>query len=107
MKINKCCLCGADIRVTPQYWGNNPAPLGETGIEVCCDDCNWIKVVPARNEIDKVCKKYLKATKVCKDFELSLDLFKLIHEKQENDIKNPRKEHKNENRKEHNRTNEL
>lgn len=38
-----CCLCGQ----TFTGHGNNPAPLGKTG-EVCCDECNANRVVPAR-----------------------------------------------------------
>ena len=43
-----CCLCkkhsyGHGKR---RQFGNNPAPLKQKG--ECCDDCNWIKVIPAR-----------------------------------------------------------
>ena len=37
-----CILCGKKI-VGP---GNNPQPLVQEG--VCCDSCNYIKVIPAR-----------------------------------------------------------
>lgn len=43
MKENKsCCICG-QIFIGE---GNNPWPVKEDG--VCCDDCNYDKVVPAR-----------------------------------------------------------
>ena len=41
----KCCLCGQIML----DWGNNPWPLGDLEKdEVCCDVCNWTKVIPAR-----------------------------------------------------------
>ena len=41
-----CCLCGGNAG---QY-GNNPAPLKSKHItlNVCCDECNINKVIPAR-----------------------------------------------------------
>lgn len=38
-----CCLCGVRFG----GYGNNPTPLGRPG-ERCCDDCNWMHVIPAR-----------------------------------------------------------
>lgn len=38
----KCCICGKEFI----GWGNNPWPVKEEGI--CCDKCNWTKVIPAR-----------------------------------------------------------
>jgi len=31
-------------------WGNNPSPVlpYAEGRNVCCDDCNWTVVIPAR-----------------------------------------------------------
>lgn len=37
-----CCLCGDPYA----GMGNNPEPLSEAGR--CCDDCNALRVVPAR-----------------------------------------------------------
>lgn len=44
--VKKCCLCGKLIFDEKHY--NNPAPLSNTG--VCCDECNFTKVIPARME---------------------------------------------------------
>ena len=43
-KVRKCCLCSKILR--QGEYGNNPEPLADSGI--CCDDCNRIKVIPAR-----------------------------------------------------------
>ena len=40
-----CCLCGDPYA----GHGNNPEPLSEAGR--CCDDCNSLRVVPARMNI--------------------------------------------------------
>jgi|TARA_R100000750_G_scaffold22111_2_gene14546 hypothetical protein len=48
-KEHTCCLCGLEFI----GWGNNPSPLKEDTEDnpnVCCNDCNYSKVVPARNE---------------------------------------------------------
>lgn len=47
-----CCLCNEKIQPTINGWkfGNNPAPLGETEDDRCCDMCNATKVIPARLE---------------------------------------------------------
>ncbi len=39
----KCCFCRKKII----GYGNNPEPLG-TAPKRCCDDCNIVKVIPAR-----------------------------------------------------------
>ena len=43
-----CCICGAMINGR----GNNPAPLVTDGSPdgVCCDQCNYMYVIPARRE---------------------------------------------------------
>lgn len=38
----KCCICGCKFT----GWGNNPWPVKDEG--ECCDDCNSLKVIPAR-----------------------------------------------------------
>ena len=38
-----CCLCGATYK-----YGNNPAPLAVGVDKLCCNRCNWEKVLPAR-----------------------------------------------------------
>jgi hypothetical protein len=38
----KCCLCDKVVN----EFGNNAEPLIEDGI--CCNKCNWEKVIPAR-----------------------------------------------------------
>ena len=46
---NTCCLCGLEFI----GWGNNPYPLKEDTDDnpnICCNDCNYSKVVPARIE---------------------------------------------------------
>jgi hypothetical protein len=49
-KIRKCEMCVlCDEPITDDIWGNNPAPLKDEG--VCCSDCNYNKVVPARFKI--------------------------------------------------------
>lgn len=39
-----CCICGEPLQ--PGEYGNNPAPLRDEG--VCCDHCNFHRVIPAR-----------------------------------------------------------
>lgn len=39
-----CCICDAPLQ--PGELGNNPAPLMDEG--VCCDHCNFTRVLPAR-----------------------------------------------------------
>ena len=41
-KAKKCCICGKRF----EGYGNNPAPVRETG--ECCEKCNKNVVVPAR-----------------------------------------------------------
>jgi hypothetical protein len=38
-----CCLCGKTV----QEFGNDPGPLDERP-NLCCDECLWEKVMPAR-----------------------------------------------------------
>lgn len=42
----KCCICGKEI---PKDQGNNPWPVKDEGL--CCDECNYQKVIPARIEM--------------------------------------------------------
>ena len=44
-----CCLCGKPLPAG--MWGHNPAPLSYEG--VCCDDCNYFKVIPARLQFEQ------------------------------------------------------
>jgi hypothetical protein len=37
----KCVICKADCR----GYGNNAQPVDQG---LCCDDCNWIAVMPAK-----------------------------------------------------------
>ncbi len=47
----KCCLCDKEV----EGYGNNPRPLPiKNENDVCCDECNSSKVIPAR--IDKLIK---------------------------------------------------
>ena len=42
-----CCICGCEF----EGWGNNPYPcvlVTEDNDVVCCDECNWEHVIPAR-----------------------------------------------------------
>lgn len=39
-----CCICGKKFT----GWGNNPWPVCKEEDAICCDDCNWEKVLPAR-----------------------------------------------------------
>lgn len=43
-KRKVCCLCGEPLQ--DGEYGNNPAPLRDEG--VCCDECNYHRVIPAR-----------------------------------------------------------
>ena len=45
-----CCLCNEEIKPEISGWqyGHNPAPLGETEDDRCCDSCNYQEVIPAR-----------------------------------------------------------
>lgn len=38
----KCCLCNKNF----EGFGHNPSPLKENAL--CCNDCNFLKVIPAR-----------------------------------------------------------
>lgn len=40
-RTHTCVICGEKFA----GWGNNAAPLANG---ICCDDCNWEKVIPAR-----------------------------------------------------------
>lgn len=40
----RCCLCGHEFT----GWGNNPWPLATGEEDRCCDQCNELKVIPAR-----------------------------------------------------------
>lgn len=40
--MNVCCICGKPF----QGFGNNPVPVRKCG--VCCTDCNYELVIPAR-----------------------------------------------------------
>ena len=42
MEKHICCICGKKF----EGYGNNPTPVKEDG--VCCDECNFGKVIPAR-----------------------------------------------------------
>lgn len=44
MEQFKCCLCGEDT----EGFGNNPQPLAKNDNDRCCDDCNTLRVIPAR-----------------------------------------------------------
>lgn len=41
----RCCICGKKF----EGYGNNPEPLMEHG--ECCDECNWMYVIPKRIEL--------------------------------------------------------
>ena len=41
-----CCICGKEFI----GWGNNPYPITDEEDEVCCDECNYSEVLPARLE---------------------------------------------------------
>lgn len=42
MKKQRCCICGKEF----EGFGNNPRPVKKSG--VCCDECNFNYVIPAR-----------------------------------------------------------
>lgn len=42
--VKSCCICGRHFR----GYGNNPYPFVKDAGKVCCNDCNAMKVVPAR-----------------------------------------------------------
>ena len=42
-KNPECCICG---KTCETRWGNDAWPVKDDG--VCCDDCNWTVVLPAR-----------------------------------------------------------
>lgn len=50
-----CCICGKTFK----GYGNNPEPLKDSmdpatgSVQVCCDECNLNKVLPARLAIYK------------------------------------------------------
>lgn len=52
-KMKICCLCGQMF----VGWGNDPWPvlpeieLDEDEDAVCCDECNFTRVIPARLDL--------------------------------------------------------
>jgi hypothetical protein len=45
MEKFKCCLCDKEV----EGYGNDPSPIQtENENDECCDECNLVKVVPAR-----------------------------------------------------------
>lgn len=40
----KCCICGKHF----SGWGNDPWPVNMNSGTVCCDECNYNVVIPAR-----------------------------------------------------------
>ena len=47
----KCCLCDKKF----VGYGNNPYPITNQG--VCCDACNYLKVIPARMLMHQLAEK--------------------------------------------------
>lgn len=45
MDIKRCCICGKQIHVDER---RDPYPLGKTGKDYCCKDCEVKKVAKAR-----------------------------------------------------------
>jgi len=46
---DKCAICGKPLYApTEALLGNNPWPVVKEKNAVCCDNCNWAFVVPAR-----------------------------------------------------------
>lgn len=45
-QVGQCCLCNEPY----EQYGNNPWPLvpDDDDISRCCNNCNTIKVIPAR-----------------------------------------------------------
>lgn len=43
-KQNECVLCGEPL----VEFGHNPWPLSTMEEGLCCGDCNWGRVLPAR-----------------------------------------------------------
>lgn len=39
-----CCICGEEFN----GFGNNPWPVVKEDGALCCDNCNWNTVIPAR-----------------------------------------------------------
>ena len=45
MEKFKCCLCGKEV----EGYGNDPSPIQtQNEDDECCDECNLVKVIPAR-----------------------------------------------------------
>ena len=44
-KLNKCSICGKRFK----GMGNNPYPIKMEADARCCDECNILKVIPARD----------------------------------------------------------
>ena len=42
--VKKCCICGDEF----VGWGNNPWPIVKDEDALCCDMCNFERVVPSR-----------------------------------------------------------
>ena len=48
MEKFKCCLCGIEV----EGYGNDPSPIQtQNEDDECCDECNLVKVIPARIEL--------------------------------------------------------
>lgn len=46
MKNHICCICGKKFF----GWGNNTYPFYKDDDDVCCNECNYAYVIPARIE---------------------------------------------------------
>lgn len=44
-----CCFCGKPCE---NEYGNNPWPLSKNENDRCCNECNSLKVIPARLGIE-------------------------------------------------------
>ena len=74
----KCCICGKEF----EGWGNNPWPVKEDG--ECCDECNYMEVIPARiNQLSNKEEKEIKdadpkqeLAELIKNEEEAIDLYK-------------------------------
>ena len=73
----KCCICGKLCK----GYGNNPAPVKDHG--ECCNECNSMKVIPARmkamhllDSTEQACLIAEKTNPLTKEIESEKEIFK-------------------------------
>lgn len=76
--LKKCCFCGKEIEFA--WFENNPEPVDNREGSVCCTDCNYKIVLPARSIIETLVNAVISGKALKKidvpDFSKTLDIVK-------------------------------